>query len=495
MTEPTPFDRGIVGISSFGIGGTNYHCILEPGPIHEKGQAKDELPILLPLSGRTQEKVEESIKEASEHAHNPEYVYLLQNAYKQDISGNSYRGFGLIKPGEQECAVTVQSCDISHRPVWIVFPGMGSQWNEMGKDLMKIDPFAESVQRSRTTLKNIGVDLDALLKPNNSAIFDDIHYAVLSITAMQMALYDTIKELGLQPEGFIGHSTGEFLCAYADGCFTAEETLLVTDARGRAFKESQKVIGCMASIGMSAEEVKARLPPGVELACNNAATNVTVSGEKEAVTKFVEKLKSEGKFAVVVNSCGIAAHSKHVQDAADLLKKYVADIIKGDRPRSSRWISTSVPEEQWDSSVAQFASPDYFDNNLRAPVLFYEALQHVPSRSLVIEVSPKGFFQALLKETVPSDCVHVAPMTVKADDKLLHFYSSVGHMYAAGADVQIDKLYPPVMTPVSSNTPSLSHLVKWDHQVSWKPSILTYPMVRCFICCHGSLFSCSIIFL
>ena len=48
--------------------------------------------------------------------------------------------------------------------------------------------------------------------------------------------------------------------------FTAKETLLVTDARGRAVKESQKVIGCMASVGLSAEEVKAQLPPGVELA-------------------------------------------------------------------------------------------------------------------------------------------------------------------------------------------------------------------------------------
>ena len=466
-----------MGVSSFGIGGTNYHCILQPGPMRLEDRGQHELPILLPFSGRSEEQVEESIREASQHARNPEYVHLLQNAYRTNISGNSCRGVGLIKPGEDECSISVQSGNTSVRPVWIIFPGMGSQWNEMGKDLMKIDPFAESIQRTRTTLNNIGVDLDALLKPNNTAIFDDIHYAVLSITAMQMALYDTIKELDLQPEGFIGHSTGEFLCAYADGCFTAEETLLVTDARGRAFKESQKVIGCMASVGLSAEEVKARLPPGVELACNNAATNVTVSGEKEAVTKFVEQLKSEGKFAVVVNSCGIAAHSVHVQDAADLLKKYVADIIKGDRPRSSRWISTSIPEAEWDSPLAKFASPEYFDNNLRAPVLFYEALQQVPSRSLVVEVSPKGFFQALLKETVPADCVHVAPMTVKAEDKLTHFFNSVGQMYVAGADININNLYPPVMTPVSSNTPSLSHLVKWDHQTSWKTSMLNYPMV------------------
>ena len=468
-----------MAISSFGIGGTNYHCILQPGP-KQNAIKLHELPVLLPVSGRSEDKVEQAIREASLNALNPEYTYLMQRAYQKYISGHSWRGYGLVQPGESEseASVTVESCDSVARPVWIIFPGMGSQWNEMGKDLMKIEPFAESIQRTKATLKNLGVDLDALLAPNNQAIFNDIHYAVLAITSMQIALYDTIKELDLAPEGFIGHSTGEFLCAYADGCFSAEETLLVTDARGRAFKESQKVVGGMASIGMSAEEVKARLPPGVELACNNAAQNVTVSGELELVTKFVEKLKSEGKFAVVVNSCGIAAHSQHVQDAADLLKKYVGDIIKGDRVRSSRWISTSIPESEWESPLGKYASPEYFDNNLRAPVLFYEALQQVPAKALVVEVSPKGFFQALLKETVPKDCVHVAPMTVKADDKLSHFFHSVGQMYLSGVDVKMDKLYPAVSTPVSANTPSLSHLVKWDHEQSWKTHVLNYPLVR-----------------
>ena len=467
-----------MSISSFGIGGTNYHCVLEPGHIRPEDAPASELPVILPLSGRSQDKVEASIKEATAHAKNPEFTYLMQRAYQKEIPGNGYRGYALVHPATGKSSIQIEPADGSVRPVWIVFPGMGSQWNEMGKDLMKIDPFAESIQRTRTTLKNLGVDLDALLAPNNEAIFNDIHYAVLAITSMQIALYDTIKELDLAPEGFIGHSTGEFLCAYADGCFSAEETLLVTDARGRAFKESQKVIGGMASIGMSAEEVKARLPPGVELACNNAAQNVTVSGELEAVSKFVTQLKDQGKFAVVVNSCGIAAHSQHVQDAADLLKKYVADIIYGDRIRSSRWISTSVPESGWESPLARYASPEYFDNNLRSPVLFYEALQQVPAKALVVEVSPKGFFQALLKESVPKDCVHVAPMTVKVEDRLSHFYNSVGQMYVSGVDVRIDKLYPSVSTPVSANTPSLSHLVRWDHEQSWNTNIINYPLVR-----------------
>ena len=385
----------------------------------------------------------------------------------------------MLKPGRTEPSITVENCDrAGNRPVWVIFPGMGSQWNEMGKDLMKIEPFSESLRKSRETMKNLGMDLDAMLAPNNKTIFDDIHHAVMVITAMQIALYDTLKALEIKPEGFMGHSTGEFLCAYADDCFTAEETILVTDARGRAFKKAQKVPGAMASVGLSWDQVKARLPPGVELACNNAANNVTVSGAAEFVNKFVEELKAEGKFAVVVNSCGVAAHSVHVQDAADMLREEIRQMLKGEeRVRSSRWISTSILEENWGSELARCASPEYFDNNLRAPVLFYQGLQHVPGGSAVIEVSPKGFFQAILKETVPSDCVHFAPMTIKAEKKLEYFFESVGKMYLAGLDMRIDQIYPSVSTPVSVNLPCISPLVKWEHDRSWNKLHIEYPWV------------------
>ena len=476
-----PFDRGLVGISSFGVGGTNCHMILEPGPTStNQQQDQTELPVLIPFSGRTEEQVSQSITKASSNARNPEFAHLLHMTFHTNIPGHSYRGVGFLRQGDKDLQnITIERTDSAGlRPIWIVFPGMGSQWNEMGKDLMKIEPFAQSVPRSRSTLQNLGIDLTELLRAKNESIFNDIHHAMLAISSMQIAVWDTLKELlQVTPEGFIGHSTGEVLCAYADDCLTAEETLLVTDARGRALKESQKVIGGMASIGMSAEELKARLPPGLELACNNAIQNVTVSGELEAVTKFAKELSNEGTFAVVVNSCGIAAHSQHVQGAADLLRKYVADIIKGDRVRSSRWISTSIPESEWKSALAKHASPEYFDTNLRAPVLFYEALKHIPAKALVVEVSPKGFSQALLKESVPQDCIHVAPMTVKAEDKLSHFYQSVGQMYLSGVDVKMERLYPSVQLPVSSNTPSISHLVKWKHDQSWKTHLFNFPVV------------------
>lgn len=423
--------------------------------------------------------MQDSLSQATEHATNPEYLYLLQRAFHRTISGHSYRGINVLKQsgGQSQYIASVADTD---RPVWVIFPGMGSQWKGMGRAEMRIEPFMESLQRSKTTLKNLGVNLEEILNGDKELMFTDIRSAFLAITAVQMALWNTLRELNVRADGLIGHSTGEFLCAYADGCLSAEETLLIGEARGRAFQESRKVVGGMASIaGWSAEEVRAQLPPDVELACNNTAQNVTISGELAAVEKFVEQVRRGGKSATMVNSCGIAAHSRHVQHAAELLKKYATDIISNnERPRSCRWISTSIPEDQWNSPMAKFASAEYFDNNVRAPVLFYEALRHVPEKSIVVEVSPNGFFQALLKESLPKDCTYVAPMSKKVKDSLGHFYESIGQLYLAGLPLNLDKIYPAVALPVSSNTPSLSPLVNWDHGQSWNTCQLEHPLVR-----------------
>jgi len=58
-----------------------------------------------------------------------------------------------------------------------------------------------------------------------------------------------LKSLDITPDGIIGHSVGELGCAYADGCFTAEEMILAAYARGRASLETDFIPGMMAAIG------------------------------------------------------------------------------------------------------------------------------------------------------------------------------------------------------------------------------------------------------
>lgn len=69
---------------------------------------------------------------------------------------------------------------------------------------------------------------------------------------LQTALTDLLFSIGIRPNGIIGYSLGESGCAYADDCFTIEETILAAYYRGIAFAECEKnlIHGTMAAVGM-----------------------------------------------------------------------------------------------------------------------------------------------------------------------------------------------------------------------------------------------------
>ena len=273
--------------------------------------------------------------------------------------------------------------------------------------------------------------------------------------------------VGIIPDGIIGHSVGELGCAYADGCFTAEQTVLAAYSRGRAILESRLKPGAMAAVGLSWEEAKTRCPADIYPACHNAKDSVSISGPIDSIRSFVEQLKSEGIFAKEVKSSGQAFHSIYINEAGPKLRVSLEQIVKVPKPRSSRWISSSIPESSWNSPLAKMSSAAYHVNNLLSPVLFQEALAHVPENALVIEIAPHALLQAILKRSLPSKTVNVGLMNRSSPDNSIYFLTSLGKIYMAGANPTVSKLYKRVDFPVPLGTSMLSPLVKWDHSISW----------------------------
>jgi len=77
---------------------------------------------------------------------------------------------------------------------------------------------------------------------------------------------------------------------------------------------------------MTWDEAHQRCPEDVVPVCHNSTDTVTVSGPVESVAQFVAKLQSEGVFARVVNSSGIAAHSYFMLRAAPALKERIQQV-------------------------------------------------------------------------------------------------------------------------------------------------------------------------
>ncbi|XP_063931279.1 fatty acid synthase [Zophobas morio] len=464
VSRNEPWKGGIIGINSFGFGGANAHIILKSNPKPKTSWPADPLPRVVGVSGRTQEAVNNFLDYIEEYGDDEEFLALVDQIHQNNINGHPYRGYAVLDDTPIREVAEVPS---EKRPIWFIFSGMGSQWAGMAKELMQLEIFRSSIKKSAEVLKPHGVNLEEIIVSGTDSAFDNVLNSFVSIASMQVALTDILKTMQIEPEGIVGHSVGEVGCAYADGTLTAEQAVLAAYCRGRAILESNLIEGAMAAVGLSWEEAKKRCPPDVFPACHNSADNVTVSGPTAAVDKFVQQLTSENIFARKVKSSNIAFHSKYIAEAGPKLRKALDAIIPTPKPRTARWISSSIPESAWGTPLAQQSSAAYHVNNLLSPVLFYEALKHIPENAIAIEIAPTGLLQAILKRALGPNSTNISLVKRGHENNIVFLTSALGKIYNAGAQPKLGHLYHPVSFPVGKGTPMIASMIKWDHSMEW----------------------------
>lgn len=293
--------------------------------------------------------------------------------------------------------------------------------------------------------------------------------------------------MGIVPDNIIGHSVGELGCAYADGCFTAEQMILSAYSRGLASIETKMIRGSMAAVGLGYEEIKNMCPPDIEVACHNGPDSSTISGPAESMKEFVAKLQVYNSyhnlklrypvtpkfisdngtfqankiFAKEVPCSNIAYHSRYIAEAGPKLLSYLRKVIPEPRPRSSKWLSTSVPRNQWSSPAAKYSSAEYHTNNLLNSVLFAETATMIPTDAITIEIAPHGLLQAILKRSLDPNVTNV-PLTQRGHkDNAEFFLQALGKLYNCGLQPQLANIYPHVEFPVSRGTPMISPHIRW----------------------------------
>lgn len=466
IDKPTPWKGGLVALNSFGFGGANAHIVLRSNPKPKLSPVLEtKLPKLVNVSGRTEEAVNFLLDTIKEYEQDDEFISIIHDIHANNISGHSVRGFEVL--GNSNIREVGQYNSSSKRPIWFLFSGMGSQWAGMGQKLLCIETFQRSLQRCAEALKPEGIDLFDLILHGTNETFKNVLNSFVSIAAIQVAFVDLLTLLDIHPDGIIGHSVGELGCAYADGTFTPEQTVLAAYWRGKCVLESNLPFGGMAAVGLGWEETLKLCPPDVSPVCHNAADSVSISGPADSVLKFVNELKSQEIFAKLIDSSGVAFHSKYIQSVGPKLRTVLEKIIPNPKQRSARWISSSIPENAWGGPLAQLSSAAYHVNNLLSPVLFQEALVYVPENAIVIEIAPHCLLQAIIRRSLPPTVTSIGLHKRDHNDNLGFFLSNIGKLYAAGAEPKISKLYPPINYPVGRGTPMLNSLVKWDHSTSW----------------------------
>lgn len=461
VDSPTPLNGDLIAINNFGVEGRKAHLVLRRNSRPKVSpQITNPLPNIITLSGRTESAVNKMLDNVMKHDGDQELMALLRKIHSSNINGHQYRGYQI--KDNLETIREVNEIPSEKRPVWYVFTGMSTQWVGMGRSLLSVEVFKQSIERSAAVLKTKNFDLMELILNGSSEDFENIINIPQCIVAIQMGLIDMLKAVGLEPDGIVGHSLGELCCGYADGAFTAEQTILAAYFRGKCIAEANLPIGRMAAIGLTWEEANRRCPDCVYPSCHNGPDTVVISGLVEPTAKFVDELVAEGVFAKMANNANVAFHSKYVEKACDQMQLELQSVIPTPKRRSSRWISTSVPETNWKDEIAQYCSVDYVINNVKSPVLFYEALQHIPDDAIVVEIAPHDVLNAVLRRSFSPAVTIIGLQKKDHVDNTSYFLTGLGKMYMAGVQVQLSNLYPTVSYPVGRGTPMISPFIEWD---------------------------------
>lgn len=283
-----------------------------------------------------------------------------------------------------------------------VFTGQGAQYHGMGAGLGVYPSFTRTIERFDEELARLGCtwSVSSLLEQQqHGSVFDmdDPEYSQAATTALQMAQYDLLRDLGVQVALVVGHSSGEIAAAYAAGALGLRSACRVSYYRGqcasklRADSMSSRP-GAMMSVDLAQSEAGEVLAnfnttcPGQQalyIACTNSPRNVTISGDEASISLFQASLATQNIRTRKLNT-GVAYHSPHMTAIAEqyaekmgFLEPPAESLKKSAAQTPKRPIMISSVTGEYMRDVATVCTPDYWVRNLLSPVQFTKAMSIV----------------------------------------------------------------------------------------------------------------------
>ena len=213
-----------------------------------------------------------------------------------------------------------------------IFPGQGSQFVGMAKDLYEEIPQVKEIyQRANQVL---GFDLTQISFQGPEEKLRQTQYTQPAIFVHSYAIAMMLANRAIQPVAVAGHSLGEFSALTFANSFSFEDGLKVVQQRGQLMQGAgEKHPGSMAAIiGLSSEKIEkicqeAQGKGPVQPANYNSPVQVVISGSVSGVSEAIELSKEEGAKRVVELSVSGAFHSTLMSEIADTFQKVLDDVV------------------------------------------------------------------------------------------------------------------------------------------------------------------------
>ncbi|MFH7596869.1 SDR family NAD(P)-dependent oxidoreductase [Streptomyces racemochromogenes] len=452
------------GISSFGVSGTNAHLILEEAPAEAPEELAEAGPVaggVVPLvvsarsaaalagqAGRLAAYVgggDASLAEVgaalvSQRALFDERAVVVASSAEEART----RLEGLAR-GEGATGVVSGTATAPGRVVW-VFPGQGSQWAGMGRELLDSSPvFAARIAECAAALEPwVDWSLTEVLRGEAAPeLLERVDVLQPASFAVMVGLAAVWRSVGVQPDAVLGHSQGEIAAACVSGALSLEDAARVVALRSQAIAEELAGRGGMASVALSADEAAAKLErwaDRVEVAAVNSPSSVVVAGDAEALDEALEALAFEG---VRVRRVAVdyASHTRHVEAIEELLAEALAGI------------AAKAPEVPFYSTVtggwiedADVLDGGYWYRNLRGQVGFGPAVAELTAQGhgVFLEISAHPVLVQPIAETVDGTDAVVAGSLRREDGGPRRLYASMAELFVRGVAVDWAALLPAV---------------------------------------------------
>ena len=277
-----------------------------------------------------------------------------------------------------------------------LFPGQGSQFPGMGKDLF--DQFEIAKEMFQASDEILGFDLSTILVEGSK---EDLQQTRVTQPAIFLHSVITAKVMGVdfQPDAVAGHSLGEFSALTAAGAIDFESGLKLVSKRAEAMQKACNLSeGTMAAVlGLEdniVEEI-CQQTAGVVVAANyNCPGQLVISGSLDAITSACEDLKAAGARRALVLPVGGAFHSPLMEPARTELANAI-DSTNFSAPLCPIYQNTTAsavsdPEEIQKNLIAQLTAPVRWTQSVNAMI---EA-----GITNYIEVGPGKVLQGLIRK-------------------------------------------------------------------------------------------------
>ncbi|NGZ59096.1 MAG: polyketide synthase type I [Nitrospira sp. LK265] len=444
------------GISSFGLGGTNAHVIIEEAPpVEREPHPVDKRPRLIVLSAKSKTALHEMTARLTSHLQQHPTVEPADVAYTLQTGRRAFRHRRWAVADSIEAAACALSRPDSvnmsgqagePRLVAFLFSGQGSQYRTMGHGLYSHEPvFREQVDRCAAILSShIGMDIKSVLVEECATDQERLNHTTFTQPALFVVEYALAKlwmSLGVHPQGMIGHSIGEYVAACLSGVFSLEDALRLVAARGQLMQSMP--LGSMLAVSMAEADATALLHEDLDLAAVNGPNQCVLSGPEPSINNLQEILASKGVQTMRLQTSH-AFHSRMMDPILESFKTLVAGVARHEP--TIPWVSNLTGD--W-IAPAQAMDPSYWADHLRRTVRFADGIETLcrNSERVLLEVGPGRSLCTLAQRQMAGRPVMTLPSLTKPRDgssaisEPSSFLEAVGQLWSTGIAIDWAGLY------------------------------------------------------